>query len=54
MIHIIPLDDIEDHKISEECSCGPRREEDLIIHNPWDGRDILEGYELISSAVLVN
>lgn len=44
--HVIPLDDSEEHEDNESCRCLPNIVETksaiLIIHNAFDGRDMLE------------
>jgi len=53
MIHIFPLDDLRDHDTSpsgHDCHCNPRilvvqqgtDHEILVIHNPYDARDVSE------------
>lgn len=42
--HVIPLDDLKEHVVSEHCWCEPEvdldHEDDLIFtHNALDGRD---------------
>jgi len=52
--HIIPINDIVEHKESIDCPCVPRVEmgydlggEDVevIIHNAWDQRELAEDCE---------
>ncbi len=44
MIHVIPVNDIEAHDLSEYCRCCVRVEEHgkLIIHASFDGREFDE------------
>jgi hypothetical protein len=50
MIHVAPLDDIEEHNLSDTgntCKCNPEviiqsNSEILVIHNSFDGREGLE------------
>ena len=46
-INILPINDIEDHEESNNCKCSPTVdiENELIIHNAFDGRDIIEKIE---------
>ena len=46
-IHILPLNDLKDHKESEFCDCDPEVEvqhngDVLYIHNSFDGREAVE------------
>ena len=48
LYHIYPLNDIEEHEIETNdivCKCGPVLEDGVIIHNAFDGRDIIEEIE---------
>lgn len=54
---VIPLDDIRLHStIGRRCDCSPRVEEEVIIHNAFDGREFSEyehqptGYRLLKTA----
>lgn len=42
--HIIPMDDDKEHQVSLECWCCPEldEEDNLIIHNSADGRELFE------------
>jgi len=45
--HILPINDLEEHKELSTCKCKPKAEvlEDgdmLIIHNSFDKREIIE------------
>ena len=40
--HVIPVDDLQSHEESIECACKPRIEDRLVIHNAYDGREIIE------------
>jgi hypothetical protein len=48
MIHVYPLDDIEEHCIiGSDCKCNPRaiiesNAEIIIVHNSFDGREGVE------------
>jgi hypothetical protein len=46
MIHVYPLDDIEEHCIiGTDCKCNPIIEsnaEIIIVHNSFDGREGVE------------
>lgn len=40
---VVPLNDLTDHYLCEECPCGPRFNEDSNwIHNSLDGREFEE------------
>lgn len=45
-VHTIPLDDLIDHEVSDDCVCGPDVEFVsgglIIVHHSLDGRE-LEG-----------
>lgn len=46
--HIVPTNDLEPHDIiGMLCACGPRIDWDrqLVIHNAFDGREIIERIE---------
>lgn len=48
-LHVVPCSDIDPHTICDLiCGCGPFRDpetENLIIHNAFDGREIVERLE---------
>lgn len=40
--HIVPVNDIEQHKLGEDCPCCPDEDvqhPDVWVHNAWDGRE---------------
>lgn len=42
--NVYPLDDVQEHSLSQYCLCHPRLQEVglnglIIIHNSWDGRE---------------
>lgn len=44
-IHIIPLNDTQEHNLSDYCPCEPKhdkQESNVIIHNAFDGREAVE------------
>jgi hypothetical protein len=51
-VHVIPIDDLREHNENNDgsCWCNPRIEQEengrVIIHNPLDGREILESLDL--------
>lgn len=54
MIHILPINDLKEHKETVDCACCPdvRYKDELgilpepiCIHNSWDGREIIEQAE---------
>lgn len=48
-LHVVPCSDLEPHTVCDViCGCGPFHDEDsenLIIHNAFDGREIVERLE---------
>jgi hypothetical protein len=50
MIHVSPLDDIEEHDLSDlgnTCKCNPKviiqpNAEIIVVHNSFDGREGVE------------
>ena len=46
MVHVLPVNDIKIHIEDTTCPCDPMVEyegnEILVIHNAWDGRELLE------------
>ena len=48
-IHVLPLNDIKPHVESKDCPCMPEviKEyfSDVVIHNAWDRREIIEQAE---------
>jgi hypothetical protein len=51
MIHIIPINDLKEHKETTVCKCQPKaikeNNELIIIHNSFDGREGIEWMEEI-------
>ena len=51
-VYVLPINDLREHQENAEgeCWCNPRieQEEDgrVVVHNPADGREILEGIDL--------
>jgi hypothetical protein len=41
-VHVMPINDLMVHHESESCPCNPIKDEDVVIHNAFDGRDIVE------------
>ena len=43
-VHTIPIDDIKEHELSEDCWCRPEVDFDIgiVIHNSADGREKFE------------
>lgn len=37
--YILPLNDIKSHQWGLSCSCNPKQDENMIIHNSFDGRE---------------
>lgn len=45
MIHVVPINDLEEHSDDTTCKCNPVvevHEEILVIHNSFDGREKIE------------
>lgn len=46
ILHIIPLNDLEEHEESSTCKCDPSaqivNEEIIITHNSFDRRELIE------------
>lgn len=42
MTHLIPLNDIEPHELSDTCKCKPETEGGLVSHNSFDKRELAE------------
>lgn len=46
VIHILPVNDLKEHKESSTCECSPTLEvengEMIFIHNSYDGRELVE------------
>lgn len=45
LIHVIPLDDLREHELTESCWCGVEHEDDLphvVIHMSMDKREDFE------------
>ena len=40
--HVLPIDDLQSHEESKDCACEPRIEDNIIVHNSYDGREIIE------------
>lgn len=45
-IHVLPINDIEEHQESTTCHCHPAIQEEsgtmIIVHNSFDGRELVE------------
>ena len=39
--HVYPVDDLREHAVTD-CWCGPLDDDDIVIHNSLDGREIYE------------
>jgi len=41
--HVYPLNDLRPHATDgRQCPCAPSHENDIVIHNAFDGREIVE------------
>lgn len=49
MIHVLPINDIEEHEETTACKCEPtvlnENGEFIVVHNSFDGR---EGVEIVN------
>ena len=56
MINILPINDLKEHIESSICECNPSVEfengEMIIIHNSYDGRELLEDLSIEQLALL--
>ncbi len=42
IIHVTPVNDTYSHEQSADCACDPSIEEDVVVHNSYDGRELIE------------
>lgn len=46
MIHILPINDLQEHEEETTCKCEPRvifeNGEMIVVHNSFDGREAVE------------
>lgn len=56
IFHVIPVNDIWSHLESDDCECEPRIEEDghVIVHNSYDGRELIEEVDRILDRTNLN
>jgi len=40
--HVVPLDDLGEHTLALYCRCFPREDDGIIVHNSFDGRELIE------------
>ena len=40
--HVIPINDLKEHKESIDCWCNPNIEDEIVVHNSMDGREKYE------------
>lgn len=40
--HVIPLNDWREHEINPDCWCNPFYDEEVIVHNSLDERELYE------------
>lgn len=40
--HVMPLNDLRGHVAFRNCACGPWVEDNVVVHNSYDGREIFE------------
>ena len=41
--HVVPVNDLRDHAVSEDCWCGPTNDEGVWVHHSLDRREEYEG-----------
>ncbi len=41
-VHVYPLEDAKPHDLNGPCPCGAILDGNVVIHNSFDGREILE------------
>ena len=49
-IHILPINDLKEHRETDDCECAPRVEYvgnggKVVVHNSYDGREFWEQWE---------
>jgi len=42
LVHVYPLSDLRDHRLSADCWCKPELDEGVVIHNAMDRRELYE------------
>jgi hypothetical protein len=46
MLHILPINDIEEHEELSTCKCNPKLIEEkgelILVHNSFDKREVIE------------
>lgn len=46
MIHVLPINDLEEHEELSTCKCSPKLIEEngelILIHNSFDRREVIE------------
>lgn len=51
-VHVLPIDDLREHRESRDCWCLPRLLEEeadaevVVVHNSLDGRELVEQHGL--------
>jgi hypothetical protein len=41
-VHVLPVDELSLHTEYEDCLCGTHRNESIIVHASFDGREQIE------------
>ena len=42
-VHVLPIGDVREHdEYGEDCLCNPRIEDEVVVHNSFDGREHFE------------
>lgn len=50
--HIIPQNDLEEHKASVDCDCHPTQMDGIWVHHSYDGRECFEKHlEYVDSLI---
>lgn len=42
MIHVVPNSDKRPHTLDTNCECGPKIEDEMLIHKAYDAREVRE------------
>lgn len=41
-VAVIPTNDLKEHNLGKFCQCAPTIDDNLIVHNSYDGREFFE------------
>tara|TARA_R110002096_G_scaffold308373_2_gene502990 strand:+ start:424 stop:585 length:162 start_codon:yes stop_codon:yes gene_type:complete len=42
LTHVLPINDLREHKEASDCWCHPEVDEGVVVHNSIDGREKVE------------